>query len=131
MRPFQWEVWLLFIFTIFVSGPTIYFVIVLPSWWKKTKIKKYIYRCNWRGKPLKRIQKMCNNEPKLRKYYRHSNEIFYLAYIKEMSYGVRDISAMNRRYLRKNRDTRRKVLPMNLLNKCIWFAITLFLRQCK
>lgn len=130
IRPFQWEVWFLFIFTIFVSGPAIYFVIVMPSWWQKANINKQT--CRYRRADRKSLQRTRKpNQKKSLKFIRHSNEVLHVTYMKEMSYGIKDIPAMNRRYLRSKRDTRKKVLPIDLFNKCVWFAVTLFLRQCK
>lgn len=127
VRPFQWEVWFLFIFTIFVSGPSIYFVIVLPSWWQRREVKKAARCARFRGRISKRTRAM-----KMKyKFPGVSKQTFQMKYLREMSYGITDVPAANRRYLRGKRDVKRKILPTDLFNKCIWFAITLFLRQCE
>lgn len=141
VRPFQWEVWFLFMFTILVSGPSIYCVIIAPSWWQKLSMQRQqrisLSSSSFNRVRLKRLQSqrrrkatksMANGQTSLTVT---SAMPVSLAYMKEMSYGMKNIPTLNRRYLQLNRDARRKMLPMNLFNKCIWFAITLFLRQCE
>lgn len=51
------------------------------------------------------------------------NQIFSEVYLKEMQYGIRDVRLINRKYVDQ------KKIPKHLFQQCIWFSITLFLKQ--
>lgn len=50
-------------------------------------------------------------------------DIFNEVYLKEMRYGIRDVKLLNKNFIDRKR------IPKHLFQKCIWFAITLFLKQ--
>lgn len=120
VRPFRWEVWPPLMITVALTGPAIYFVIMAPFWWQRecdsvttVKIKKQ----------RSMTDKGCVLPP---------NDAFNIVYLKEMSYGIKDIVKMNARWSRPSKKVEPSTkAPEDLLNKCIWFTITLFLRQCK
>lgn len=129
VRPFHWNVWSLLIFTIAVTGPAFYFVIATPFWWQKihtvSKISKRLHDRHYR---IKRLQHYVFKQ----RANINSKHIIDLVYLKEMNYGVKNVAAWNKRYMSTlPKRYRQKSRPKNLLNKCFWFAITLFLRQCK
>lgn len=51
------------------------------------------------------------------------NDVFHEVYLKEMRYGVRDVRLLNTKLIDPQR------IPKQLFQKCIWFTITLFLKQ--
>lgn len=52
------------------------------------------------------------------------NIFFSEVYLKEMSYGIRTV-----RLIGKQKIVDEKKIPKHLFRKCIWFSITLFLKQ--
>lgn len=139
VRPFRWEVWPPLVFTIAVTGPLFYFVIAMPFWWKGQSNVPAIKR----------------NEPRAKnqiRWYsdRHINVEYgalYLTQLNRMRFGPRT-KYMNPTITRQKakkgckrtsvnrpscvqKQEEADTIPHDLLNKCIWFAITMFLRQCK
>lgn len=107
LRPFKADVWPYLILTVIISGPVFYFVISTP------------YR--WQSSARKRLCK---------KISKHS--AFHMCYIKEITrldtlYQKRLV----KRDLQFREAQRQKDLPANLFNRCIWFTVQLFLKQCK
>lgn len=89
LRPFRTDVWPFVIFTVLVSGPMLYLIIVIP--------------------------KMFHRIPK-------DMEI-YPEYISEITgYG------RNWKLLKIQEE---EAIPKDLFDKCIWFTLQLFLKQCK
>lgn len=90
LRPFKIDVWPYVIFTVIVSGPVLYFIIIIP--------------------------KLFHRIPK-------DMEI-YPEYISEITgYG------RNRKLLKIQEDE--LPMPKDLFDKCIWFTLQLFLKQCE
>lgn len=52
--------------------------------------------------------------------------IFNSVYIKEMNYGYKNVLSMNQKL-----SGTVYTLPVNLFGACIWYIISLFLKQCK
>lgn len=137
VRPFRWEVWPPLVFTIAVTGPLFYFVIAVPFWWRGGRNKHHATR---RSNQMKHSR----NKTQIRWYSDRHVRVecgaYHLTQLNRMRFGskrcyadpvARKIAAskrINERCIRADDD---KTLPDNLLNKCIWFAITLFLRQCE
>lgn len=137
VRPFRWEVWPPLVFTIFVSGPLFYFIIAAPFWWKRNGI---------RYKKIRIIRKGIK-ENEIRWYSdRHFNDKYgpyHLTQLNRIRFGPHNKYAgpiCRTTKIKQNDDKlctsiyvlkESETIPHNLLNKCIWFAITLFLRQCK
>lgn len=114
VRPFRWEVWPLLLFTMAITGPAFYFIIATPFRWQSE------------GSPA----------PKPPATHRSAIDRHPLFnYTMEMRYSIRDVEAFNQRYLIKHHKWRqrsqRNQLPKNLFSKCVWFTITLFLKQCE
>lgn len=123
VRPFRWEVWPLLVGTILVSGPAFWVIIAVPFRWTAaaevppSPAPTDGRRCWWRA----------SAEPPKR------DPLFN--YVAEMSYGRRNGVAhtdyKQRRWpLTTVTETVRPVFPENLLWKCVWFSIALFLKQC-
>jgi hypothetical protein len=94
VRPFRYEVWPPVIMTILLSGPVLYLIISIPIWWRRRIESREIIAST-----------------------------FYMEYIQEMNYGVRNVAALNN-FAPAGDDVR-------LLNKCIWFTMNVYLRQCE
>lgn len=123
VRPFHWEVWPILMITVALIGPAIYFVIMIPFWWRK----KYVMLGRDHN-PVRFKRRALRRENEL---VVSSHGVFNVVYLKEMSYGVKDVVAMN--HWNKQMSLKCQYedeIPKKLLNKCIWFTITLFLRQC-
>lgn len=89
LRPFKIDVWPYVIFTVIVSGPVLYFIIIIP--------------------------KMFHRIPKDMKIYPE--------YISEITgYG------RNNKLLKIQEE---EPMPKDLFDKCIWFTLQLFLKQCE
>jgi hypothetical protein len=103
LYPFQMEVWPALIFTIIITGPILYLMIIIPQWLidRRHKSKRF-----------------------------HKPEIFFdMIYIREITRHP----AMRRRRRRQRTDhenvpSRRK---KNSFGSCVWFTCRIFLRQCK
>lgn len=113
VRPFRWEVWPLLLFTIVISGPAFYLIIAVPFWWQKENNVPYNRFVQIRHHDLKKVQDKA--KVKIRNY----------KYIMEMSYGYKNLPHQMKKQKVKH------LLPENLLGKCVWFTLTLFLKQCK
>lgn len=117
IRPFRKEVWPFLILTVVISGPAFYYIVAIPYWWQEPlfTIRNCFNLCK-----RKRIRKMKkkNCSAALRKKC-----IFSEVYLKEMNYGIRHVRLINRKYVDE------KKIPKHLFQKCIWFSITLFLKQ--
>ena len=137
VRPFRWEVWPLLLFTIVISGPAFYVLIAIPSMWE-TSISKTLTMFNLRNgrNKMRTTTKMVSEQLKKMKKQKF---IYSMKYINEMNYCVRNnCSSLNIRRLYKSKPKFKKNYcihetgsSINLFGKCIWFVITLFLRQCK
>lgn len=117
VRPFRYEVWPLLLFTIAITGPAFYIIISVPFKWQTARNSPSSTTA-W--KPTKR-----RPPPIFR------NPLF--VYTLEMSYSIRDVEAFNQRDLQRRTWRHRSPvhkLPENLFEKCVWFTITLFLKQC-
>lgn len=71
--------------------------------------------------------KFCENDRRKKKENRlvmRRRDVFNEVYLKEMRYGVRDVGLINKKFISKR-------IPKHLFQKCMWFAITLFLKQSK
>lgn len=103
--PFQMEVWPALIFTIIITGPILYFMIIIPEWIRNKKRK---------GKLLE-----------------HPAKSFYnMIYIKEITrHPARN---MKKHVTRANAsiEDNRQVNSEGLLARCVWFTCQIFLRQC-
>ncbi len=116
IRPFRKEVWPFLILTVVISGPAFYYIIAIPYWWQDSMFN------------IRNCFKLCENEHRQKtKQKKRSASEFAIneVYLKEMKYGVRDVGLMNRKFVDKQR------IPKHLFQKCIWFSITLFLKQSK
>lgn len=107
MRPFKADVWPYLILTIIVSGPLFYLIIATPYRW---------HRAGNRGTG--------------KQFIKHGP--YYMAYIQEITpmdlQLKRRLTTMeNPNHLEEECDE----LPPNLFNRCIWFTVQLFLKQCK
>lgn len=119
VRPFRYEVWPLLLFTIAITGPAFYFIIAIPYKWQTTDEGTRPRMHTW-----KRLKQ--HKPPPI-----YKNPIF--AYTMEMRYSIRDVEAFNRRDLQRKAFRQHSPihkLPENLFEKCVWFTITLFLKQC-
>lgn len=107
LRPFKADVWPYLILTVIVSGPAFYFVIATPYLWHNSNVKKLTKKTSKHG-------------------------AFYMCYIKEIT---RLDTQFQRRLARMEQHLRStnqvKELPPNLFNRCIWFTVQLFLKQCE
>ena len=108
MRPFKADVWPYLILTIIVSGPFFYLIIATPYRWHRS----------------------VNRGPG-KKLIKHGP--YYMAYIKEIT---RMDTQFQRRLAKMESDVEegnvcQAELPPNLFNRCIWFTVQLFLKQCK
>ena len=102
--PFQMEVWPALIFTIIITGPILYFMIIIPEW-MRSKSRK--------GKLLE-----------------HPAKSFYnMIYIKEIT--RLPASNLKRHVTNTNAaENDRQVSTEGLLARCVWFKCQIFLRQC-
>ncbi|KAG4077829.1 hypothetical protein HA402_013763 [Bradysia odoriphaga] len=114
IRPFRKEVWPFLILTVVISGPAFYYVVAIPYWWQDSTARNCFNLCE--SKRWKRTKK--KNGSALRK-----NHVFSEVYLKEMNYGIRDVRLINQNYVDQ------KSIPKHLFQKCIWFSVTLFLKQ--
>lgn len=120
VRPFRWEVWPLLVATILLSGPAFWVIIAVPFRWTVTP-------------PAERP-----NPPKRRGWWRASarppTRDPRFNYVAEMGYGLSNGVVCNRGRQRRWPATVRPAgqlkCPENLLWKCVWFSIALFLKQC-
>lgn len=120
VRPFRWEVWPLLVGTILLSGPAFWVIIAVPFRWTVTP-------------PAERP-----NPPKRRGWWRASarppTRDPRFNYVAEMGYGLSNGVVCNRGRQRRWPATVRPAgqlkCPENLLWKCVWFSIALFLKQC-
>lgn len=105
LRPFKADVWPYLILTVIISGPVFYFIIYIPIRWQEGFKERH-------GRQSK-------------------NTPFHMAYIKEIT---RMDTKFSRCLARKEGRVRFKPeadeLPENLFNRCIWFTVQLFLKQC-
>lgn len=119
IRPFRKEVWPFLILTVVISGPAFYYIVALPYWWQDSTftIRNCFNLCNDKSTRMKKSKKTSGTT--LRK-----NIFFSEVYLKEMSYGIRTV-----RLIGKQKIVDEKKIPKHLFRKCIWFSITLFLKQ--
>lgn len=118
VRPFRWEVWPILLLTIAISGPALYLIIVAPTLWKEPpegniKRKRFLNFCRNR-----KTSKDDNEESKI--------GIFNSVYIREMNYGYKNVLALNK----KLSGATVQAITVNL-GTCIWYIISLFLKQCE
>lgn len=132
IRPFKRDVWPYLILTVIFSGPIFYAIIAIPYKWHLP--------CQSRGVTRHRLRRQQQRDVE-----RADELVFHMAYIKEITGD----NEMTRRLLRQQqqqlqrqvegskqlaRDGRVQGLaeiPNNLFDKCIWFTVQLFLKQCK
>lgn len=118
IRPFRKEVWPFLILTVAISGPAFYYIIAMPYWWQDSTFN--ISNCFKFCKNDRRKKKEKKNRLAMRK-----RDVFNEVYLKEMRYGVRNVGLINKNFI----DSKR--IPKHLFQKCMWFAVTLFLKQSK
>jgi hypothetical protein len=109
--PFQREVWPALIFTVLITGPILYFMIVIPEW-------------------------LLERRQKGRRGRRHHRKPYYnIIYIREITMAARTRKAVsiNSRAAagagELNRQ-RRQLKRDGLFARCVWFTCHIFLRQC-
>lgn len=118
--PFQMEVWPALIFTIVITGPILYFMIIVPEWIDRRKRTR-----NLREKP---------------------KTFFNLIYIKEITKGFSNINStaaegggecgfrmrINKKKKKKSNQEEdgRQLRTDDLFARCVWFTCHIFLRQC-
>lgn len=102
--PFQMEVWPALIFTIIITGPILYFMIIIPEW--------------------------IRNKRRKRKLLEHPAKSFYnMIYIKEITrHQARNLKKHVTTTTAIEND--RQVNSEGLLARCVWFTCQIFLRQC-
>ena len=101
--PFQMEVWPALIFTIIITGPILYFMIIIPEW--------------------------IRNKRRKGKLPEHPTKSFYnMIYIKEIT----RLPARNfkKHFADAAIEDNRQVNLEGLLARCVWFTCQIFLRQC-
>lgn len=107
LRPFKANVWPYLILTVIVSGPAFYFIIAAPHLWHTTTMRKL----------SKKISQ---------------HDAFHMSYIKEITrldtQFQRKFAKMEIHFPSTN-DA--EELPPDLFNRCVWFTIQLFLKQCR
>lgn len=127
IRPFKRDVWPYLILTVIFSGPIFYAIIAIPYKWHLP--------CQRKG-PRRRLQRQQQRDVE-----RADELVFHMAYIKEITGD----NEMTRRLLRQQQQQQRvneqltcggrvqglAEIPNNLFDKCIWFTVQLFLKQCK
>ncbi|XP_070490058.1 ionotropic receptor 40a-like [Chironomus tepperi] len=103
--PFQMEVWPALIFTIIITGPILYFMIIIPEWIRNKRRK---------GKLLE-----------------HPAKLFYnMIYIKEITkHPARKHVMRTTAAAADPIDDDRQVNSEGLLARCVWFTCQIFLRQ--
>lgn len=116
IRPFRKEVWPFLILTVAISGPAFYYIIAIPFWWQDSMFS------------IRNCLKCCASDRKKKEKKKNrlvvrQNDVFNEVYLKEMRYGIRDVGLLNRKLIDRKR------IPKHLFQKCMWFAITLFLKQ--
>ncbi|CAG9799965.1 unnamed protein product [Chironomus riparius] len=101
--PFQMEVWPALIFTIIITGPILYFMIIIPEW--------------------------IRNKRRKRKLLEHPAKSFYnMIYIKEITrHQARNLKKHVTTTTAIEND--RQVNSEGLLARCVWFTCQIFLRQ--
>lgn len=136
VRPFRWQVWPPLVFTIAVTGPLFYFVIAVPFWWRGA-YKQHTVASTVAHRPsLRRNKHAAQIRWYSDRHVRVECGAYHLTQLNRMRFGPRQCYAdpivrkIDKR-IKRVRVEADNQLPDNLLNKCIWFAITLFLRQCK
>jgi hypothetical protein len=102
--PFQMEVWPALIFTIIITGPILYFMIIIPEW--------------------------IRNKRRKGKLSEHPAKSFYnMIYIKEITrHRTKQVMRVNAAVSAVDDD--RQVNSKGLLARCVWFTCQIFLRQC-
>ena len=103
--PFQMEVWPALIFTIIITGPILYFMIIIPEWIRNKRRK---------GKLLE-----------------HPAKSFYnMIYIKEITRHPARNLKKHVTITTATVGNDRQVNSEGLLARCVWFTCQIFLRQC-
>lgn len=136
LRPFRWEVWPPLVFTIFVTGPLFYFVIAAPFWWKGKRPHRNGRARNTRGGRMNEIRWYSDRVISV------ESGVLKLTQLNRMRFGPRNTYAnpiVQAKKINRHKAKRPPIaivddgerIPEDLFNRCIWFAITLFLRQCK
>lgn len=102
MRPFKLDIWPYLILTIVFSGPIFYAIIALPYKWRR------------RQKPMdvEQLGELC----------------IYMTYIKEITPCVLRV---RRTRVAAGRRRSSDAMPPQLFERCIWFTLRLFLKQCR
>lgn len=134
IRPFKRDVWPYLILTVIFSGPIFYAIIAIPYKWHLPCQTRQVTR----HRPSEQQQP--------RDVERVGELVFHMAYIKEITGD----NEMARRLLRQQQHQYQQEreaneqqqhrggaqslaaeIPDNLFDKCIWFTVQLFLKQCK
>ena len=105
--PFQMEVWPALIFTIIITGPILYFMIIIPEWIKNKRTARK------------------------RKLSEHPAKSFYnMIYIKEITRHPTRNFKNHVAVAVAAIEGDRHVNSEGLLARCVWFTCQIFLRQC-
>lgn len=112
IRPFLWEVWPLLILTILLTAPALFFIVIIPFWWKDT----FNYY-EWKNlKRLKVNETSCSSQA-------FELPQFHDEYVSEIT---------NRKgSLRKSHLITYKGIPKGIFGIVVWFLVNLYLKQCK
>jgi hypothetical protein len=103
--PFQREVWPALIFTVLITGPILYFMIVIPEWLLERRQKG-------RGR-------------------RHRKPFYNIIYIKEITKATRTTTkAVSINHRAAAAAEAGKLKRDGLFGRCVWFTCHIFLRQC-
>lgn len=107
--------WPFLILTVAICGPAFYYIIAIPYWRQDPTFN------------IRNCLKFCgyNRRNRRRKRNRKNENLYNEVYLKEMNYGIRDVGRINRKFVDRKR------IPKHLFQKCMWFAVTLFLKQSK
>lgn len=144
IRPFKRDVWPYLILTVIFSGPIFYAIIAIPYKWhlpcqgRAGSVRRTKYR--------KQQSRQQQQQPQERDIERANELVFHVAYIREITGD----NEMAKRLLRRQRQQQQLLgetnaqqerlgdgalgmaeMPYNLFDKCIWFTVQLFLKQCE
>lgn len=109
VRPFKMDVWPYLVLTILLSGPIFYTIIAIPYKWN-----------------LKSNQENRGDDTE-------AGTHFHMVYIREITINNEKARRLARlqwaQYVTGHKDLQE--MPKDLLDRCIWFTVQLFLKQCK